>query len=160
MCADPYLYDLYDIYTDISKIYDKFEFPFAVEGDGIEVTIYDENRRANVVNVGEVVVGVEITLYADTLVKNPIIYNEATGQFLKLNTTIDKGEIIIINTSKGKKSIKKYVEGIEYNIINTLTSSSTWHQLVVGENIFTYSADDNPISLHVEFVHNTVYKGA
>lgn len=160
LCPNPYLFELNQIYVDISKTFDNFEFPFAIEKNGVEFSTVLEEREVPVYNVGEVATGLEITLTVDGgTVLNPVIYNVITGEFLKLNTQINKGEVITINTNTSKKSIKKYVDGKEQNIINTLARGSTWHKLKVGTNVFTYGAEIGEIGLHVSFDYNNLYKG-
>lgn len=159
ICENPYLYALNLIYMDISKDFNVFEFPFSIEESGAELSSLELNRRASVLNLGEAPTGIEMTLHSTMHVRNPIIYNESTGDFLKLNTDLNVGEIIIINTNKGKKYIKKYVDGVEYNILNTLVGGSTWHQLKVGANAFVYTADENESTLFIEFTYGTLYKG-
>jgi hypothetical protein len=161
ICADPFLYALNQIYENISKTFDMFEFPFAIENEGTEISVFNENRRAEIVNAGEET-GIEMKFFVkndNITVINPIVYNAQTGEFIKLNTELSKGEEILINTSKGKKAIKKIINGIEHNIINTLESGSTWLSLKKGLNVFTYSADSNQKLLYVEFYYNVIYKG-
>ena len=161
LCADPYLYALNQIYVDISKTFNNFEFPFSIESEGKEISIIDINRRAEIINVGEPT-GIEITMYVITenvTVSNPVIYNAETGEYLKINNELNHGDIILINTTKGKKSIKKIVDGKEYNIFNALKVGSTWHQLKNGHNVFTYSSDTSQGQLHVDFKYNVIYKG-
>jgi hypothetical protein len=161
ICENPYLYALNQIYIDISKAFNNFEFPFAIEKAGTEIAIINENRRAEIINSGETT-GIEMTLYTNTqntVVSNPVIYNAKTGEFLKINTDIQYGEVVVVNTTKGKKSIKKIINGLEQNIINSLETGSTWHQLNSGHNVFDYSSDTGQTILHIEFAYNVVYKG-
>ena len=161
ICENPYLYDLNQIYVDISKAFNNFEFPFAIEKAGREIAIINENRHAEIINSG-VTTGLEMTLYTpiqDAVVSNPVIYNAKTGEFLKINTDIQYGEVVVVNTTKGKKSIKKIINGVEQNIINSLETGSTWHQLNSGHNVFDYSSDTGQTILHIDFMYNVVYKG-
>lgn len=160
LCEDPFLYALNQIYVDISKLFRNFEFPFSIGSEGKEISIININRRTEILNLGEPT-GIEIKLFInnDVTVSNPVIYNANSGEFFKLKTEVNKGDVILINTNKGKKSIKKIVDGIEQNIINSLESGSTWFLLNTGLNVFTYSADTNQSLLFVEFNYNVVYKG-
>jgi hypothetical protein len=160
LCEDPFLYALNQIYVDISKLFRNFEFPFSIGSEGKEISIININRRTEILNLGEPT-GIEIKLFInnDVTVSNPVIYNANSGEFFKLKTELNKGDVILINTNKGKKSIKKIVDGIEQNIINSLESGSTWFLLNTGLNVFTYSADTNQSLLFVEFNYNVVYKG-
>jgi predicted phage tail component-like protein len=159
ICNDPYLYAAGLIVVDISNRRDNFTFPFSISKRGVEISSLVENRKTTIVNEGEVDTGCVITLTANSLITNPVIYNSDTGEFLKIMNTVDKDEFIIIDTHFGKKSIKKRVNGEELNIIGSLAYGSTWHILKRGENNFIYSADDNNNGLFVEFSYNKLYKG-
>ena len=160
VCPNPYLFELNKILIDISKTFAKFEFPFMIEESGIEVSAVQEFRETSIINTGEATTGAEFTLTVDNgTVTNPTIYNAKNNAFLRLNTKISQGEIIAIDTNVGKKSIKKYIGAKEENIINLLDKNSTWHQLDVGVNVFTYSAESNENSLHITISYNNLYKG-
>lgn len=160
ICPNPYLFELQKMLVDISKTFANFEFPFEVEDTGVELSVMQDFRETVVLNTGEVETGAEITLTVENgTVRNPVIYNAATNEYLKLNTSISKGEVITINTNTGKKSIKKLADGIEQNIINTLAVGSTWHKLNVGATAFTFAADTNEDNLRITFAYSNLYKG-
>ena len=160
ICPDPYFKSISEILSDISKVFGNFEFPFDIEEEGMEFSIIESHREAEIYNAGEVPCGVIITMTAgsDGIV-NPLIYNVKTGEFLGLETTLNQGDRIVINTNKGQKSITKYVDGIGQNEINALIANSTWLQLARGINTFYYSADSNEDRLSIIFAHNILYKG-
>lgn len=159
LCNDPYLYAIGLITADISNRVNCYKFPLNFPKQGIKMAQLVSNRKTRVVNFGEVDTGLIITLTADEFIENPVIYNEDTGEFFKLKNTLAYGESIVIDTRRGKKSVKKYIDGTEYNIIGSLVYGSTWHQLKVGANNFVYSADSNPNNLYVTFSYNNLYKG-
>lgn len=159
VCPDPYLKSLMTIYADISKVFPNFEFPFSIDEEGIEFSGVDIGKETVVVNGGEIATGITITLTAAARVPYPIIYNVGTGEFIKLNLTMQEGEVIVINTNKGHKTIKKISNGIETNIINSYDSGSTWLQLETGASTFTYTATENAELLKVEFEANLLYEG-
>jgi len=160
VCLSPFWKNINTTRIDISQVFDNFEFPFAIEKEGISFSDYFENREVNIINSGEVETGVKITLTTSTNnIVNPVIYNVHTREFLKLNTNIDIGDKIIINTNKGEKSITKISNGIPVNEINSLGNDSTWLQLSKGSNLFTYQSEENQNSLRVVFEFNNLYKG-
>lgn len=162
LCCDPFLYAINNIFIDISKTFSNFEFPFAIEEEGIVFSGFDTHRQVEIINSGEVESGIIITLQATVdNIQNPVIYNAVSGQFLKLNITMNEGDTIIINTTKGKKTIKKIIDGVVSNAINTLEPKSTWFQLSSDSNLnlFTYSADTNEDFLKINFEYNTIYEG-
>lgn len=160
LCENPFLFALNTILIDISKTFSNFQFPFSIDESGIEFSTFDSHRQANVVNVGEVETGIIMALRATVdNIQNPIIYNAVTGQFLKLNITMNKGDTIVINTNKGNKSIQKIINGVVSNAMNVFVAGSKWLQLSVGNNTFTYTADTNEEFLYVDFEYNTLYEG-
>lgn len=120
----------------------------------------DENRKTAIINSGDLETGVVITLRAlsDDVV-NPVIFNSLTGEYMLINVRMYKGDIIKIDTNKGKKSIAKIVDTEKTNMINALSGSSSWLQLETGYNEFTYSADNNELFLQVTFEYNHQYEG-
>lgn len=159
VCPDPYFKSLQMIYADISKVFANFEFPFDIDENGIEMSIVDIGREVMVLNNGEVATGTTITLTASEQIINPVIYNVDTSEFFKLNVTMQDGDVITINTAKGHKSVNKISNGIKTNAINYVQNGSTWFQLEVGINKFTYTADENEERLKVEIESNLLYEG-
>lgn len=160
ICPDPYLKSVDVIMADLSKVLGLFVFPFAIEKEGVPFASFDQGRVTTILNSGELATGLTIRLIAtDNNISNPIIYNVNTGEFMSIDTILNKGNEIIINTNKGQKSITKIVDGTESNIINSLNGSSTWLQLDAGTTDFTYGADNNDEKLLVIFEYNHRYEG-
>lgn len=160
LCADPFWKSINTILVDLSQSTGVFEFPFSIDINGIEFSNLIENKETLVINNSDVPCGIIITLIAENFsVENPVIYNVKTGESFAINTTLNAGEIIIINTNKGEKSITKIVDSKEENIISLLDENFTWFQLEKGVNLFTYNASSNPSKLKVLFSYNSLYKG-
>lgn len=160
LCAEPFWKDLNLMFVDISYSLGLFEFPFAIDSEGIEFENYVEKRETNVINAGEVPCGAIITLTAKSnYITNPIIYKVATGEYLKLNTTMNLNDVIVINTNKGQKGIYKIVGNEKVNIIGVLETGSTWFQLDKGSNVFTFESEENADNLKVVFEFNNLFKG-
>lgn len=161
ICPDPYLKSVEMISVEISKLLGVFTFPFAIAEEGIPFSNFIPNRKTEIVNTGEADTGLIITLISPVDgVVNPTIYDTDTGEFMRIETTMNNGDEIIINTNKGQKSIVKIIDGEELNIINSLNGSSTWLSLDVGSNNFTYEADENDDKLFVTFEYYHQYEGA
>lgn len=160
VCPDPYLKSLETIYADISKVFGAFIFPFAIDEEGIEISTFEAGRVTTIINDGEFETGIVITAtaLADN-VQGLTIYNADTGDYMYTNATIDKGDVIRINTNKGSKSIIKISDGEETNIINSLSGDSTWLQLDTGYNHFTYATDASDRWVKVEIEYNHQYEG-
>lgn len=62
---------------------------------------------------------------------------------------IKAGDVITINTKKGKKGVTILRDGVTTNIINCLNKNADWFTLTKGDNIFAYDTDEG--SSYVEF---------
>lgn len=168
ICPDPYFQDAKEIVTDVSKVLPNFEFPFAFGADGVEegtitdeameFSVYIKDRIVNVLNEGEDETGLIIKITAMGEVINPRIYNVITREVFAMNITLQRSDILTINTSKGQKSVTLLRESTLSNCINKVQRDSTWLALGKGDNLFTYEADDGASSMKMLFTHRTKYQ--
>ena len=169
ICPDPYFQSLKEIITDISKVTPNFEFPFAFGAEGvdtptitdeaIEFSIYEKDRIVNVINEGEDETGLIIKVTATGEVVNPTIYNSVTREAFSLNMTLERNDILTINTNKGQKSVTLLHDTVLTNCINKVVRDSSWLTLGKGDNLFTYDAEVGSASMHIVFTHRTRYQG-
>lgn len=162
VCPEPAFQSLEIVQSDLSKEQSGFEFPFSIPSTGIEFSSLFDDYVAVLVNTGDVDSGIIIEISSSYMtVANPVIYNSETGEYIKINDTVSRGEQIIINTTKGKKSIiKRWASGTEKSIMSSLDiNGSTWLQAKRGVNHFTYSADYNSEMLNVYISQNLLYLG-
>ena len=158
ICPQPYFESLREIYNDISSLISSFEFPFAIDSEGVEFSYIERNVLANVVNVGNVTTGLLIYITARGDVVNPIIYDDKGG-FIGLNMTLRSGEQIVINTKSGERSVKLVSGTTETNIINKLMADPSWFSLYPGDNVFSYSAESGTDLMSIVFRHRTKFGG-
>lgn len=159
ICLQPYFEDATTLVIDLSRILNNFEFPFAIEEDGIEFSIFDPIYAINVENKGDIPNGVVINIFANGEVLNPTIYNINDRSEFGLNFTMEKGDLITINTNRGHKSVILTRLGIKTNIINKVKKYSTWFTIDIGENPFTYDAETGAEMLDISFQHVDLYEG-
>lgn len=159
MCPKPYFESLNEIYSDISRVIANFEFPFAIEKDGIEFAYIEQDTFATVVNSGDIETGLIIEIVARGTVVNPILYNTRTGGRFGVNITLEKYDRIVINTNSGEKEIHLISSGVKTNIINKITPGVEWFVLSPGENTFSYGADSGAELMSIVFKHSTKYGG-
>lgn len=169
VCPNPYWKSVSITDIDISLVYDNFEFAFsngakgATVGtaddstdDAIEFTKDVDSRDVVIYNDSETETGLKITLTAlNDNINDIIIYSVYTGQFMKLNTTLNKDDVLIINTERGNKSIMK---NNTENLIDALSYDSSWLQMEIGKNIFTYSSS-NSRELQVIITTRQLFEG-
>ena len=162
LCPEPYFKNAKEIINDVSLIVANFHFPFAITADApIPFSYYDTNLEVNVVNVGDTVCGVTIRIEVTGDVVNPKIFNRDTRDFFGVNYVFKAGDDVVINTQRGRKSVALFRDGKENNIFNHIEKGSTWLQLDIGDNVFTYEAEENGTDfMDVRFSHYPLYGGA
>lgn len=143
-CSQPYWEDADYIVEEISETIDLHYFTdytndmlYFPEG-GIVMGEYDSNRTKVFFNDGDVAVGMVIDIIALGAVKNPVIYDNASGRYIGVDIQLAEGDEVVISTVKGQKTI--YCNG--ENIIDKIREGSAWLQLEVGENEFTIDSED------------------
>ncbi|HIZ16864.1 MAG TPA: phage tail family protein, partial [Firmicutes bacterium] len=142
ICLEPYWKSQILSNADVSDTEGLFEFPFAIPSDGIEFSRINKTSTVNIVNYGDVEIGMIIELIADDYVSNPTIYRTATGEMFSLIYYMHPKDKITINTNRNSKSIILTRNGEKSNIINSLVMGSVWFELDLGDNIFSYKCDD------------------
>lgn len=145
--------------TEFANIENKFVFPFAIEVAGIPFSEIALGEQKTIINGGDVETGVIIKLNALGTVLNPKIYNVDTSDRMTLSVEMQAGDEITINTRKKEKSITLLRDGVQTNIVGKLDAGSTWFNLIPGDNIFTYEADEFPEHLQCIFIINNQFEG-
>lgn len=168
VCPDPYFYAMQEIVTDISRIFGKFEFPFSfgakgilsptITDDAIEFSAYQDNRVTNVINHGSNGTGLFINIAIRGVVDSPRIYNFVTQQFIKINRSFIDRDVINIDTTPGRKSVKLIRNNVTINYINELDKNSTWLTLNNGDNLFVYDASSGATNMTVLFSYRPRYE--
>lgn len=75
--------------------------------------------------------------------KNPLIQNETTGEFIKVNYDLTDTDTLEINTAFGRKRVEVVTEdGHRTNVFHWIDLDSTFFQLVPGENMLRYDSDE------------------
>lgn len=159
ICPQPYFEALHEIYNDISSLILNFEFPFAIDSEGIEFSYINHEVLSTVTNIGDTETGLVIYITARGEVVNPVIYGNNTGGSMKLNITLAEREQVIINTNSGERSVKLLSGTTETNIIDKLQVGAEWFTLYPGDNIFSYDADSGVDLMSIVFRHRTKYGG-
>lgn len=169
VCHNPYFKAVDEIVNDISQVIGVFEFPFAFGADGvvagtttddaIEFSRIDKDRYVNVINNGDDVSGFIIEIMASGSVVNPKIFSIDTNEQMIVNTSLVAGDLLIINTQQGEKSITLRRNGVDTNYLRYLRKNSSWLKLNTGDNQFTIDADTGADLMQVLFKYRTKYEG-
>lgn len=159
ICPDPFFRAIDEIMVEFSTLSSEFYFPFANEEEGAPFSIIEVNPTKVITNNGDAESGLVILLQATGKVENPKIYNVDTSEFFGLNITMQGGDVVTIDTNKGRKSVSMRREGQTENVINSIQRGSSWLQIRSGENTFTYEADKHTESLICTFCHTDKFEG-
>lgn len=85
---------------------------------------------------------------------NPIITNKTTNEFIQFkNLTMNKDDILIIDTTFGQKK----VELNDVNIFNKLDFRSTFFNLIIGDNEIEFADETGTPSASISFIYKNLY---
>lgn len=162
VCPNPYFKDAQLIIDDISKVIQKFKFPFSINiNEPIPYSTIELEQVKNIVNASESETGLIINAQFGGEVDELEIRNTVTGESLTLNYSFEENDTLVIDCNKGSKAITLIRDGVAYNLIPYLQRGSTFFQLRTGDNKFTYLADEGVSDqlVSIQFSHYNVYRG-
>ena len=134
LCVDPYWLDAEGKDIDIKSVKGGLTFPLTLPNCFSSVSFYKE-----IENVGDEEVPVQIEYTGPA--KNPIITNETTGEYIKVNMEIGEKEKLIIDTREGKETVNLITPHETIYVYNNIDLNSTFFKLIVGKNLIRYSSD-------------------
>lgn len=142
ICPNPYFKSVDEIETELSSVTRMFYFPFAIdEDDPIPFSELDITGSTNIYNSAEADAGLIFTITFNNAASTLKLLNETTGETFELDYSFSDGDTVIINTNKGEKSVRLIRNAVEYNLFSALVRGSTFFQLQIGDNYFSYLAD-------------------
>lgn len=160
ICPDPFFKDTETGVYLFSNVIDLFSFPFAIEETpGVPISQVGEYVEIAITNNSDYETGVVITMLANGSVSNPTIYNMTTNENFSLNITMQAGDEITIDTRRGNKSVSLTRNAVVTNILNDMTENSEWLNLIVGDNIFSYTCDTGAENLDITVTLQPIYEG-
>lgn len=136
-CSNPYFDSIDNYGKNIAKVTKQFAFPLVIlEGKGKIMGYKTYNNNVQLLNDGDCETGCEIRIRALSDVSNPkILLND---KFIQVNTKMEFGNELVINTNERKKSITLNGE----NAIQKINRKSTFFSLDVGDNVMKYESDE------------------
>lgn len=111
-------------------------FPYQFESSG--VTYAQKGDIANITIIGDVPSPIRAEFKNASI--NPTLELVNTGEFIKVETSIDEGESLIINTEYGKKTVNKV------NTDNSLESA--FHLISLNSKFFSLQKGVNKLSFN------------
>ena len=162
LCPNPYFKDIETIKQSISKVTKAFVFPFSINVDEpIPFSTLELEKTTTIVNESESETGLIINVEFLGSVSKLEIKNVDTGESFIVNYDFIKGDKLVINCNKGSKSITLTRDAVEYNLFPYKESGSTFFQLGIGDNNFSFLADEgnDDILVDIHFNYYKVYLG-
>jgi hypothetical protein len=140
-CADPYWYDIVQQSISMQTVTNDLVFPTTFP------TIFSHytGQAMSAYNDGDFNTPVMIDIYGPCT--NPKVLKTSTGEFIKINKTLQAGDLIEINTAFGVKTVYFTVSGgSPVKAINLLDLSSVFFSLDVGYNAVQLTDDASSAS--------------
>lgn len=160
ICPDPYFKDTTTGLYTFSNVIDLFSFPFAIEETpGIPISELGEYVEIAITNNSDDETGAIITMLANAAVTNPTIYNMTTNEHFTLNVELEAGDVVTIDTRRGHKTVTLNSDSVITNILNNMAQGSAWLNLVVGDNIFSYTCETGAEYLTISVQLQPIYEG-
>lgn len=159
LCPQPYFEALNEILVDISFIEYALTFPLTLNAAGSQLGTVHPSEAINIFNAGDLAIGMKIRYTANGTVVNPKLINTQTLEFIELETTMNAGDILVINTEVGKKRIERTRNGETTNLFNSLKLGSRFLQLEEGDNVLYASSISGSNSLFTEITYRPKYSG-
>lgn len=159
VCPNPFFYSKNEIVDEMVTLINDFHFPFYSLPQSLCFSHLDPLVESVVKNRGEVQTGLTIIVKAQGTVYNPKIFNK-NGTFFGINSILQRGDVLKITTETDNKRVMLIRNAQEYNILDDIMDNITWLQLEIGDNLFTYEAEQNSAQyMTVEFHHFNKYEG-
>jgi hypothetical protein len=161
-CLNPFWREEAETKEDIASWVAAWEFPCEIEEDNTESMIFGYREESVIVdcyNAGDVSTGMRIKFTALGTVVNPVLLNVDTQKYIKINATMQTGDVIEINTEYGSKGATLTRSGVTSDYFRYIDVDSTFMQLAIGDNVFRYDAADGINSVEVSIYYSAKYLG-
>ena len=117
-----------------------FSFP-VLWGDGIQFSTM-RSGTANVINDGDAPCAWEMSIVAGEKMVNPTVTKTATGEFIRVNTTITAGQQLLLSTTGDEMNATViHEDGTAVSLFDAIDIDSTRFALTVGDNMLTITPE-------------------
>lgn len=160
LCERAFFYSTELKKTRITRITPLLEFPLELTEQGQEFGRIESENNMIIINNGDEITPCKITLDIIGSVSNPIVSNNAIGGYFSLFGDFHEGQKIVIETETGKKSAKVIdVDNRERDLFNSISISSTWLYIDVGQNQFVISAESGIDNIVANIEYREIFYG-
>lgn len=160
LCNDPFFSDTEYTVELMASWQAGFEFTHEFTSEKEEIGYREMELIKDITNNGTTdTVGMIITLEALATVTNPIVRNITTGEYIKLDYTLNTGDVVQICTETDKKNVYLISSGEKTSINGYIDEDSEFIQLQAGLNTLQYEAESGTESLNVAIEYKKKYLG-
>lgn len=133
---DPFFYDVAENVMKMDDFTGGLTFPLAAE----YYTFANKGDLSYITNSGDYFTPIKAEFRGDAI--NPILTNETTGEFIKVNTTIGLDEKLWIDTAYGNKTVQKEAaDGTLTSAYNLIDINTSFFQLPLGQSKLSFGSD-------------------
>ena len=151
LCTEPFWLDSFYTSKQMSFLMGGLSFPLFLGS-----RFSQRSFKRILQNTGDVPTPVNITFYGPAV--NPIIKNNTTGEFIRVNRELGENDKLIIDTTFGKKSVVIEDEnGVQTNVFNWIDLESSFFQLQVGDNELEYNSNNDSTKSRVIISYKNRY---
>ena len=149
----PYYKSVDNFGKDIAEIIPMIGFPYICTSRGRVTGIYNFEKEVEVYNDGDVDTFCKAIFRANGDVTNPKLL--INGKYVRIICDMVKDDVILLDFTQKRTKVTK--NGV--NILGKVDRASNLSemQLLVGDNIIGYSADDGDSSMEVSIYYNKLY---
>ena len=159
VCLNPFWREAAEKRDDIAAWIGSLEFPLEIPEAGIILGYRQPSLIVNVFNGGDVRTGIRVEFQALGIVIDPVITNVDTLESIRLNITMQEGDVLTLSTGYGEKWARLNRNGIITDALRYVDVGSTFLQLEPGDNLIRYDAAEGMNYLEVSIFHNNLYLG-
>lgn len=145
ICHSPFWEELNPQIVKLEDFVSNFRFPFS-----FPVRFATRGDSRVLINSGDVPTPVTVTFRGEAT--NPKITNLDTGEFIKVNRHIPANYQLVIDTKFGNKTVKIVApDGVEMNAMGYIDLDSSFFQLDVGENKFSFITEGGRPEVYIQY---------
>lgn len=115
-----------------------FQLPLSFSPNGISFCYTQSDLDIDYVGTAPAPVRITVLGPSD----QPVIRNETTGRHIRIQRALSDGEILVINTEKGRKSVMLQTDDTVINAFGYIDPTSKFWELQPGVNHITYGDDE------------------
>jgi hypothetical protein len=152
IAPNPFWYDPTQYEQQMIGFSGGFSLPFS-----FPINFGTVGTQLEVINSGNVETPVLIYFYGEVV--NPVITNETTDEAIEITGTISDGDVLIINTAFGEKSVLILSGGEYTNAFEYVNPDSVFWKLSPGANTISYTVSSEGENAQARLYYYHRYSG-